>query len=102
MPIIAYIFIAVYLIAVNFYGILMLCFQKKSKETHETEQVTKISDGKLLLAGILGGSLGIFSFMFILKYRLKSAFLMIVMPLLVALNVYIAITLLNGDLVLFV
>lgn len=99
MPTVIYVFIAIYLVAVNFYGILMLYFQKSAQKNGEEEKT--ISDGKLLLAGVLGGALGIYSFMFILKYRLKSIFLMIVMPILTGLNIYLIILLINNGFGLF-
>ena len=95
MPTIVYIIIAVYLLAVNFYGILMLKFQKKAREEGDEENIA-ISDSKLLLAGLLGGATGIFIFMFIFKYRLKSLFLMVVMPVLIAINVYLIILAFNS------
>ena len=51
----------------------------------------KIKDGKLFLTGALGGALGIFLSTFILSYRKDSLLLMVVMPLLIAVNVYFII-----------
>lgn len=91
MPTLFYIILIVYVVAVNFYGILMLHFQKKARQNGDEENIT-ISDGKLLLTGLLGGATGIFVFMFIFKYRLKSLFMMVIMPILIAINVYLIIT----------
>ena len=91
MPTLFYIILIVYVLAVNFYGILMLHFQKKARQNGDEENIT-ISDGKLLLTGLLGGATGIFVFMFIFKYRLKSLFMMVIMPILIAINVYLIIT----------
>ena len=95
MPTIVYILIIVYVLAINLYGILMLHFQKKSRAQGDEETIA-ISDGKLILTGFLGGAIGIYVFMFIFKYRLKSLFMMVFMPVLIALNVYLIIMILNG------
>jgi uncharacterized membrane protein YsdA (DUF1294 family) len=95
MPTIIYVLIISYVIAINFYGILMLHFQKKARKDGDDENIT-ISDTKLFLAGLLGGATGIFVFMFIFKYRLKSLFMMVFMPVLIALNVYVIILIFNN------
>ena len=89
-----YILTATYVIAINLYGVLILKFQKKAKE--QQNDVNEISDVKLLFTGILGGAIGIFIFMFILKYRLKSLHLMVLMPLFIALNGYLIFLAING------
>ncbi len=94
MPLIVYIITIVYLIAINLYGILMLKFQKKAIENND--QTAKVSDAKLYLSGLLGGALGIFVFMFIFKYRLKSLFMMILMPIFIAISAYVIIMLLRN------
>ena len=101
MPTLVYIIVVSYLIAVNFYGILMLKFQKNAREEGDEENIS-ISDSKLLLTGLLGGATGIFVFMFIFKYRLKSLFMMVAMPVLIAINVYIVIIALQNGFGLFV
>jgi len=95
MPTLFYIVIIVYIIAINLYGILMLRFQKKAREDGDEENIG-ISDTKLLLAGILGGATGIFVFMFIFKYRLKSLFMMVLMPIFIAINIYTLFLALNS------
>ncbi len=101
MPALFYIVFIVYLVAVNLYGVLMLRFQKKASED-ESGETPKISDAKLFLAAILGGATGIFVFMFIFKYRLKSLFLMVFMPVLIAVNVYLIVLALSSGFGLFV
>ena len=97
MPTIFYIIFGVYIIAINFYGILMLKFQKKARSEdanfEDVEETYKVRDSRLFFTGLLGGALGIFVFSFIFKYRLKSLFLMVLMPVLIALNVYLIILL---------
>lgn len=97
MPTLFYIIIIVYIIAINLYGILMLRFQKKAREDGDEENIG-ISDTKLLLAGILGAATGIFVFMFVFKYRLKSLFMMVLMPVFIAINIYLLFIALNSGL----
>ena len=66
----------------------MLHFQKKARNDGDEENIA-ISDTKLMLTGLLGGATGIFVFMFIFKYRLRSMFMMVLMPVFIALNFYI-------------
>ena len=101
MPILFYIITVVYIIAINLYGVLMLRFQKKARADGDEENIA-ISDTKLLLAGLLGGATGIFIFMFIFKYRLKSLFMMVLMPVFIAINVYVLFLILNGGFGFFV
>ena len=92
-----YIILITYFVAINFYGILMLKFQKKAKtEGENVAEQDKITDTKLILTGLLGASLGIYVFMFIFKYRLKNFFFMIIMPVFIAINVYLIILLLRN------
>ncbi len=94
MPSIIYIIFIVYIVAINFYGILILHFQKKSLSTDNERY--KIKDFKLVLAGLLGGATGIFTFMFIFKHRLKTLYLMVLMPVLIAINIYLIILIFRG------
>lgn len=84
-----YIIFIVYLLAINFYSVVLLKEQKKSFE--DCNEDDKIHDGKLFITALLGGALGIYITMFVMKYRLKSLFLMVVIPVLIALNVYLVI-----------
>lgn len=83
-----YTFVGTYLLAINFYAFLLV--KNLKDETDGTDNFKK-SDGRLFLTGLLGGALAIYICLFVFKYRQKSLFLMILMPLLVVLNVYLAI-----------
>lgn len=50
MQLLAYILGAVYLIAINVYGVLILKFQKQAREEGDEESIA-IGDGKLFLTG---------------------------------------------------
>lgn len=85
--ILLYIIFVVYILAINFYSFLLVKSQKDDYE--ETGKLTKGNDGKLFLSAFLGGALSIYICMFIFKYRTKSLFLMITMPILSVLNIYL-------------
>ncbi len=89
-----------YLVAINFYGVLLLVFQKRDREEGDEESIA-ISDVKLLLTGALGGAIGIFASMFALKYRLRSFLLMVLLPVMIAITVYVAISLFSGNYAFF-
>lgn len=101
MPTIIYVLTIVYLIAINLYGVLILRYQKKEREIYEDQPPT-VRDSKLMLTGLLGGATAIFVFMFIFKYRLKSLYMMVLMPLLIVLNVYTILAVFNGGINYFI
>lgn len=79
----------VYILAINFYSFLLIKSQRD--EYAETNNYRKSGDGKLVLAAFLGGAITIYVTMFIFRYRTKSLFLMLIMPIIAVLNVYLAI-----------
>lgn len=83
--------VLVYFLAINVYGFILICAQKKLLDESKESNGKRISDGKLFVAGALGGATGIYVAMFIFKYRLTSLFLMVVMPVLIAINFYVLI-----------
>lgn len=89
MPTFLIILFIVYLFAINLYGVIILHFQKKSRE--ELDELSKVSDVKLFFTALLGGAVGIYAFNFIFRYRLKSFVFMVILPLIIALNVYLVI-----------
>ena len=91
-----YTFVGAYLLAINFYAFLLV---KNLKD--ETDNYKK-SDGRLFLTGLLGGAITIYVCLFAFKYRQKSLFLMILMPLLGVLNVYLTILAIRSGFSFFV
>ena len=83
-----YTFICAYLLAINFYAFLLV---KNLKDELSENGDYKKSDGRLFLTGLLGGAITVYVCLFIFKYRQKSLFLMILMPLLGVLNVYVTV-----------
>ena len=82
------IIVAVYFVAINVYGFFLIRLQRKE---HEECAEKQISDGKLFIAGALGGATGVYLAMFVYKYRLDSLFLMVSMPVLITVNIYVLI-----------
>ena len=98
MPILIYALATVYVLAINVNAFLLLKTQKKERLSGMPHTV---SDGKIFMTALLGGALTIYVSMFILKYRTKNLFFMVVMPLIITVNVYICIVLFTNDFGLF-
>lgn len=81
-----YIILAIYILAVNFASFILVKRQFEEWEAGDT--TARKSDGKIILAALLGGASAIYITMFCLRYRLSNLLLMITMPVLAALNLY--------------
>ena len=116
--ILLYIILIVYILAVNFYAFLSMrnlissteqaetpVSEKNEKEkTHKLEKAEAIEppqktqreflpDWRLLVTGAAGGAITIYVCMFIYKYKLNNLLLMVLMPVLAAINLYVWILL---------
>ena len=84
-----YIILIVYILAVNFYAFLLI---KSQRDEYGDDEAKKNSGtGKIFLTALLGGAIGIYVSMFIMRYRTKNLLLMILMPVLGVINVYLFI-----------
>ncbi len=77
----------VYALAVNFYSFMLLRCQKTARENGEDS----IRDIRLYVVALLGGALGIYVGMLCMKYRLKNFLLMVLMPILIAVTIYVIV-----------
>lgn len=83
-----YILFAVYIAAVNVYSVILLISLKNDALPDQRQTA---GDGKLLIAAILGGAIGTYVAMFVLRYKLKDVLLMILLPVIAVFNVWLAI-----------
>lgn len=81
-----YIIFTVYILAINFYSVMLLLWQKN--EYLRDESKLNSGDGRLILSALLGGAIGIYVAMFITKFKLKNMLFMILMPVIGALNIW--------------
>ena len=81
-----YILFIAYILAVNFYAVLLIKSQKE--DCGDDQAKMHQGDGKIILTALLGGAVAIYACMFIMKYRLKNLMLMILMPVIAVLNIY--------------
>ena len=95
-----YLILIVYIVAVNFYAVILLKTQRD--ESCGDEGKMHCGDGKLIFTAILGGAIGIYVTMFILRYRLKNLLLMVLMPVIGVVNVYLIITAFRSGFTFFI
>ena len=95
-----YIIFAVYILAVNFYAVMLVKSQRD--ESVDGEGKGKTGDGKLILTAILGGAISIYVSMFIMKYIIKNLLLMVLMPVIAVLNIYLCVVAFRSGFTFFV
>lgn len=95
-----YIIFIVYILAVNFYAVIMLKSQRDEYGGDDTK--SNSGTGKIILTAILGGAIGIYISMFILRFRTNNLLLMILMPVIGVLNVYFFIVAFRSGFTFFV
>lgn len=88
MPIF-YILLVSYAVAVNVYSVTLFLSVRGEYLLDESKPYR--GDGKIILSALLGGAPSIYATMFITKFKLKDAVLMILMPVISALNVWMFI-----------
>lgn len=81
-----YVMLAVYIFSVNFSAFFLV--KRQYGEWVSGDETYSKSDGKLILAALLGGATAVYVTMFILRYRLSNLLLMILMPVLAVINFY--------------
>ncbi len=84
--ILLFVLLSIYIIAVNLASVLLV--RRQYEEWQAGDETARKTDGKLILAAFLGGAAAIYVTMFCLRYRLSNLLLMILMPVLTALNAY--------------
>lgn len=94
-----YILFGVYLAAVNLYAFLLV--KERKKRVTERGEEEKNINARLLIAGFLGGAIAAYAAMFVYKYKTDNVLMMILLPLLGAVNIYLAYALIKSGFLFF-
>ena len=86
MLILIRVLLIVYFVAMNVYTFFLIKYQRDSFDEGECQNA--VHDGKIFISALLGGATGIYVGSFVFKYRLRSMFIMVLMPVLIVLNAY--------------
>ncbi len=111
--IILYVLLVAYILAINFYAFLLVkSLRDKEKalaernpaptESATDKHPTDRTNGKLCIAGLLGGAITVYVCMFVLKYKRSDLLLMVLMPLFGVLNIYLWVLLFRSGLPFFI
>ena len=95
-----YILFGVYLAAVNLYAFLLVRNQKRRAAERGNED--KSGNARLLTAGFLGGAIAAYAAMFIYRHKTDNALMMVLLPLLGALNLYLIYALIRSGFPFFI
>lgn len=99
MSFLPYVLLGAYAVAINLYELFFIKMLANSRDT-KVDNV-KFAHTKILLAGLFGGALLGYLSLFFFKYNTSNLLLMILLPLMIVGNVYIAIWLVRGSMLLF-
>lgn len=80
---ILYILLIVYILAINFYAIMLL----KTLREESCDENKNNGDGKIILTALLGGAISLYVAMFVTRFKIKNIVLMVLLPVIAVLNV---------------
>ncbi len=123
--IILYALLIAYIFAINFYAFLLVkSLRDKERQAENLRQAKTLilsqeegengakapsaptlperGNGKLYIAGLLGGAITVYVCMFLLKYKRSDLLLMLLMPLFGVLNIYLFVLLFRSGFSFFV